>query len=156
MTSVVCSGAKSVWWESLFNCPAPCNHTPPTAGEKTRDITQLLNCYLQVSPTAGAALMEERTPSSTTAICTYTHCVQARKVQALYRTARLSGAYQRARRGAEGVKHRDHRGASWHTSGGEVFTHPFQPWWINVVPCSAPCFWHLSGRLIRLCFSRSY
>lgn len=47
---------------------------PHTAGVKTRDITQLLNCYLQVSPTAGAVLMEERTPSSATAICTYTHC----------------------------------------------------------------------------------
>lgn len=26
---------------------------PHTAGEKARDIIQLLNCYLQVSPTAG-------------------------------------------------------------------------------------------------------
>lgn len=41
---------------------------PGTAGEEARDITQLLNCYLQVSPSAGAVLIEAETPSRSKAI----------------------------------------------------------------------------------------
>lgn len=59
--------------ERFFNCLMSHQAAPRTAGEKARDITQLLNCYLQVSPTAGAVLMEEETPSRSTAICTRTH-----------------------------------------------------------------------------------
>lgn len=59
--------------ERFFNCLTPRQAAPRTAGEKARDITQLLNCYLQVSPTAGAVMMEEETPSRSTAICTRTH-----------------------------------------------------------------------------------
>lgn len=56
-------------------------HGPPgcpgTAGEEARDITQLLNCYLQVSPSAGLVLIEVETPSRSKAIHTHTHILQA-------------------------------------------------------------------------------
>lgn len=46
--------------------------------------------------------MEERTPSSATAICTYTHFVQVRKVQALYSTACQKGGQMGETSGQQG------------------------------------------------------
>lgn len=41
-----------------FQLPPSPPGCPGTAGEEAGDITQLLNCYLQVSPSAGAVLIE--------------------------------------------------------------------------------------------------
>lgn len=59
--------------KGLSNCLMPRQAAPCSAGEEARDITQLLNCYLQVSPTAGAVLMEEETPSRSAAITAHIH-----------------------------------------------------------------------------------
>lgn len=58
-----------------FQLPHDPPACPSTAGEAARDITQLLNCYLQVSPSAGAVLIEAETPSGSTA--THTYILQA-------------------------------------------------------------------------------
>lgn len=69
-------------------------HGPPgcpgTAGEEARDITQLLNCYLQVSPSAGLVLIEVETPSRSKAIHTHTY-PSGRGVRGLASWLRLPG-----------------------------------------------------------------
>lgn len=59
--------------EKAFQLPHAPPGCPGSAGEEARDITQLLNCYPQVSPSAGAVLIEAETPSRSTAIRTHTH-----------------------------------------------------------------------------------
>ncbi len=80
--------------EKAFQLPHAPPGCPSTAGEEARDITQLLNCYSQVSPSAGAVLMEAETPSRSTAIYTHTHILQAGvfEVWLLAVAPRLDGA----------------------------------------------------------------
>lgn len=59
--------------EKAFQLPHAPPGCPGAAGEEARDITQLLNCYSQVSPSAGAVLIEAETPSRSAAIYTHTH-----------------------------------------------------------------------------------
>lgn len=74
-----------------FSIASQPTRLPRAAGEEARRITQLLNCYLQVSPSAGAVLIEEETSSRSKA----THmcrCFLVRDVRPVAVSAWVDGA----------------------------------------------------------------
>lgn len=117
--------------EKAFQLPHAPPGCPGAAGEEARDITQLLNCYSQVSPSAGAVLIEAETPWRSTAIYTYTHILQAGVLEVWAPDCGslawwgITGARRGADGWAKGGAARHQRTQHW--ASGEATCHSISP-----------------------------